>query len=86
MRPGSRRHSRRGLVWGETGSAGAGKAANWSQLLFQFGLGWGQGKNSGGMVLTETGSLQEADGEQTGKSKPALRLQPVGAFLRPLSP
>ena len=46
----------------------------------------GPGKNSGGMVLTETGSLQEADGEQTGKSKPALRLQSVGAFLRPLSP
>lgn len=44
------------------------------------------GKNSGGMVLTETGSLQEADGEQTGKSKPALRLRSVGAFLRPLSP
>lgn len=65
------------------GSAGAGKAANWSQLLLQSGLAWGLGKNRGGMVLTETGSPHEADGEQTGKSQPAL---PPPARRRPLAP
>lgn len=65
------------------GSARAGKAANWSQLLLQSGLAWGLEKNSGGMVLTETGSPQEAEGEQTGKSQPAL---PPPARRRPLAP